>query len=316
MVLQALAKYQHMSDVAAATERALTFLSGVQGADGGFSSEFSHGALAVESAIQVLVALSELGLSIDDTRFVKNGNTLLDYILSFRNTDGGFRHTEDSLETSLMATEQVLYGLAAAQRAQEGKSSLYRMSDAGRRFADVLHDNWSFNYVRLASINELMQGVAPNLFSPRATLTQAMVITVLWRFEGEPDAQGDPTLPDVLPGLWYSEAVAWASENGIIQDHEGDSFAPGVPATREQIAVFLRNFAVFRGVDTDGASFVTEFDDIDAISPWAIEAMAWVNENGIITGRTPTMLAPGGNATRAEFTAMLQRFIRNITGDM
>jgi hypothetical protein len=312
MALQALAKYQNRPDAAEAIERALSFLSGIQDADGGFPSEFTQSESAIESVVQVLVALGELGISIDDPRFVKNGSTVLDNILSFRNPDGGFRHAVDGIETSLMATEQALHGLVAVRRVQEGGNSLYRMSDSERRFADVTHNNWFFDYVRFAYTNGLMQGVAPNRFSPRATLTQAMVITILWRLEGEPAAQGDSAVYDVQPGQWYTEAVIWASENGIVQGV--GSFVPGDPAIREQIALFFQNFAAFRGLDTGGASFVTEFTDVGDISSWARDAMAWANANGIITGRTETTLAPQGNASRAEFAAMLQRFIENITG--
>ena len=129
MALQALAKYQDEPAVRAATNRALRFLSRAQDAQGGFSSSFSNNEPTVESAVQVLVALTELGIAVDDSRFVKNGNTLVDNILGFRNADGSFSHSRDSSEASLMSTEQALYGLVAAQRARDGADSLYRMDD-------------------------------------------------------------------------------------------------------------------------------------------------------------------------------------------
>ena len=122
MALQALAKYRDDPEVAAAVRRGLTFISRAQEESGGFSGN-------VESAVQVLVALTELNISIDNPRFVKNGNTVLDNILSFGNADGSFHHSRDSTESNLMATEQALYGLAAARRATNGQNSLYRMSD-------------------------------------------------------------------------------------------------------------------------------------------------------------------------------------------
>ena len=125
MALQALAKYQDHPGVRDAIDRALAFLSRTQRPNGGFTS--------VESAVQVLVAISELGISYNDSRFVKNGNTIVDNILTFRNQDGSFRHSPGSTEGSLMSTEQALYGLTAARRTAQGQNSLYRMSDRTRR---------------------------------------------------------------------------------------------------------------------------------------------------------------------------------------
>ncbi|MCL2216862.1 MAG: terpene cyclase/mutase family protein, partial [Defluviitaleaceae bacterium] len=133
MALQALAKYQDNPEVSAAIGRALDFLSGIQNADGGFTGNFSGGESVLESAVQVLVALTELGIPVDDPRFVKNGNTLVDNVISFQNPNGSFRHSYGSTESNLMSTEIGLYGLVAAQRAAQGRNSLYRMCDARRR---------------------------------------------------------------------------------------------------------------------------------------------------------------------------------------
>jgi len=128
MALQALAKYQETPDVSAAIDRALAFLSNIQESNGGFVSTFSR-ASNLESSVQVLVALTELGIPLNDPRFVKNGNSVLDNVLSFQNRDGSFSHTAGSNESNLISTQQALYGLVAAQRAADGRNSLYRMSD-------------------------------------------------------------------------------------------------------------------------------------------------------------------------------------------
>jgi len=129
MALQALAKYQDNTEVAAAINRALSFLSRIQNENGGFSGDFTGNTPTLESAVQVLVALVELGIPLNDPLFVKNGNTVLDNVLSFQNRNGSFRHTRNSTASDLMSTEMGLYGLVAAQRAAEGRNSLYRMSD-------------------------------------------------------------------------------------------------------------------------------------------------------------------------------------------
>jgi len=133
MALQALSNYQDRADVRAATERALTFLSGIQDTHGGFVGSMSAGASAVESAVQVLVALTALDIPLNDPRFVKNGNTVLDNVMSYALPDGSFLHTRDGSGDNQMSTEQAFYGLVAAQRASQGRNSLYDMGDAPRR---------------------------------------------------------------------------------------------------------------------------------------------------------------------------------------
>lgn len=123
MALQALAKYRDRTDVAEAVERGLTFLSAQQNDQGGFTS---FNAQSSESVSQIITALAELGISLEDSRFVKNGNTLLDALLRYRNSDGGFAHLIDG-ETDLLATEQAFYALVAVSRMEQGKTSLYDM---------------------------------------------------------------------------------------------------------------------------------------------------------------------------------------------
>ena len=125
MALQALAKYQDRNDVAQAVEKGLTVLSDRQNEQGGYQYNAAEQA-SCESVAQVIVALAELGISLDDSRFVKNGNTLLDGLLQFRQADNGFSHLIDG-ETDLLATEQAFYALVAANRIAQGESSLYRM---------------------------------------------------------------------------------------------------------------------------------------------------------------------------------------------
>lgn len=123
MALQALAKYRDRPDVAEAVERGLTFLSQQQNVNGGFTA---YDAESSESVAQTLVALTELGISLEDPRFVKNGNTLKDALLRFRLSDGSFSHLLDS-SSDLLATEQAFYALVAVERLEQGKTSLYSM---------------------------------------------------------------------------------------------------------------------------------------------------------------------------------------------
>ena len=125
MALQALAKYQDRKDVAEAVEKGLAVLSERQNDQGGYQYNAAE-SVSSESVSQVIVALAELGIALDDSRFVKNGNTLLDALMQFQQEDGGFAHLMDG-ETDLLATEQAFYALVAANRIAQGESSLYRM---------------------------------------------------------------------------------------------------------------------------------------------------------------------------------------------
>lgn len=125
MALQALAKYQDRKDVAEAIEKGVEILSARQNENGSYQYSATE-QVSSESISQVIVALTELGISLDDSRFVKNGNTLLDALLQFQQADGGFSHLIDG-ETDLLATEQAFYALVAANRMAQGESSLYRM---------------------------------------------------------------------------------------------------------------------------------------------------------------------------------------------
>ena len=125
MALQALAKYQDRKDVAEAVEKGLAVLSERQNDQGGYQYNSAE-SVSSESVSQVIVALAELGIALDDSRFVKNGNTLLDALMQFQQEDGGFAHLMDG-ETDLLATEQAFYALVAANRVAQGESSLYLM---------------------------------------------------------------------------------------------------------------------------------------------------------------------------------------------
>lgn len=125
MALQALANYQDRKDVAEAVEKGLAVLSERQNDQGGYQYNAAE-SVSSESVSQVIVALAELGIALDDPRFVKNGNTLLDALMQFQQADGGFAHLMDG-ETDLLATEQAFYALVAANRVAQGETSLYRM---------------------------------------------------------------------------------------------------------------------------------------------------------------------------------------------
>jgi len=187
--------------------------------------------------------------------------------------------------------------------------SIFFVSEWISPFADVTRYDWHFRNVRFAYSNGLMGGIGNGEFAPNTILSRGMAVAMLWRLEGMPIVTDGNAFHDVSAGRWYSDAIAWASANGIAGGYGNGMFGPNDNITREQLAVIFRNYAAFIGQSTNGGMLVSEFADTGNISPWAREAMEWANTNGIITARTLTTLAPDGTVTRAESAAILRRFI-------
>lgn len=175
-------------------------------------------------------------------------------------------------------------------------------------FTDVSENDWFYDDVMFVLANDLMVGTSDNTFDPYGTTTRAMVATTIWRMEGKPKPEGDNPFTDVKNGEWYTDAIVWANENGIAVGYGNNLFGTNDPVTREQLAAFFYRYAEYKGYDTEITGSLDRFADKDDISEWAQEAMAWAVGYGIFEGRDNGMLDPQGNATRAEFAAMLHRF--------
>ena len=159
-----------------------------------------------------------------------------------------------------------------------------------------------------------MQGIGGGNFAPGANLSRAQFATILWRMAGEPAASGRLTLQDVSAGQWYSEAIAWAYREGIVEGIGADSFVPGAYISREQMAVMLFRFAEYAGLDISVPSTFNwnRFIDRDNVSDWAEDAMRWAVHNGIIIGTSPTTLSPQGTASRAQCATILMRYMQGL----
>lgn len=173
-------------------------------------------------------------------------------------------------------------------------------------FQDVNADIWYYNAVRFANENGLMNGVSSNLFVPNANLSRAQLAQILYNKEGRPEVE-KATFTDVPDGEWYSNAVAWAAEKGIVSGYGNGLFGPGDNITREQLAVMLWRYA--------GSPAATNkelhFADMNEISSYALEALCWATENGIVNGYGDGKLAPKGEATRAQVAQMLMNYLNN-----
>lgn len=159
--------------------------------------------------------------------------------------------------------------------------------------------------------NGLMNGTDTKIFAPNKNLTRAMLVAVLYRNEGEPAVDEPSPFIDVEEKAYFGNAVSWAHKNGIVKGISETEFAPDINITREQIAAMIYRYAQFKGIDvSDAASAdITAYGDFASISDYAAESVRWAVGSGLINGRDESSLSPKENATRAEFAAILHRFI-------
>ncbi len=175
-------------------------------------------------------------------------------------------------------------------------------------YDDVSEADWFYEAVVFATENGLMNGVSATEFAPNSTLTRAMLVTILYRTIENPSVT-EPANPftDVEDGQWYTEAIIWAADCGIVNGTTATTYAPNASITREQIATILYRFAAKFNYNVDAAGEMN-FPDADMVSDYALDAIAWAVGSGMINGMDG-MLAPSETATRAQAATMLMRFI-------
>lgn len=181
-------------------------------------------------------------------------------------------------------------------------------------FADVNAGDWFYQDVLFSYEKGLMSGMDAAAFAPYANTTRAQIAVIFYRMEGSPAVEGENSFTDVVRGsgtAWFYDAVTWAQQNGIMGGYDNSSFAPNDPITREQLAAIFYRYAQYKGYDTtQGGMAIREFGDYESISDYAMSAMAWAVNTGLVKGDS-NLLYPNGTATRAELAALLHRFVEN-----
>lgn len=183
---------------------------------------------------------------------------------------------------------------------------------SGLPFGDVKSADWFYNDVKYVYEKGMMAGTAADVFAPNATTTRAMIVTILYRLEGSPAVTGTSAFVDVPAGQWHTDAVNWAAANQIVKGTSATTFAPNDSITREQMAAILYRYAQYKGYDVTKKADLSGYSDNGQVSAYAKDALAWANAAKLINGVTNTTLAPQGNATRAQVSAILHRFCDGV----
>ena len=175
-------------------------------------------------------------------------------------------------------------------------------------FEDVKDNHWYYSAVEYAFNKGMMSGMSETAFGPSVATNRAMLVSVLWRFEGSPEGF-EHSFSDVKSTHYFDKAVAWAYGNGIVAGKAEDKYAPNDKLTREQMAAILYRYAKYAGKDTTAEGDISVFADLNKLDAYAVDAMKWAYGNGIITGMNETTLDPNGSATRAQLASILMRFL-------
>ena len=180
-------------------------------------------------------------------------------------------------------------------------------------FHDVGSIDWFYESVRYVYDNELMTGLNETTFGPYENLARAQFAVILHRMNGSPDMEYTNKFPDVADNQWYTDAILWASDIGVVTGYEDTGkFGPGDNINREQMAVMMYRYANYLGYDTSARADISKYTDAGNVNEFSKEAMSWAVGEGIITGKyNETQLDPQGNASRAECATIIMRFIES-----
>jgi len=174
-------------------------------------------------------------------------------------------------------------------------------------FEDVDSNAWFAGAVDYVVSAGYMNGVSATQFAPKATMTRAMLATILYRMAGEPAVEGAAEFKDVAADMWYSDAIAWAAAEGIVNGYGNGVFGTNEAVTREQFVTMLYRYVDSFGLISDESVALDGFVDGDEVCDWAVEAMGWAVAAEIIEGTPDGRLNPEATATRAEAAVMLER---------
>lgn len=332
MALQALSFYQTDKDVRAMIDRGVARLSSLQLETGGFTA---WGTTSSESISQTIIALCMLDIDLTDSRFVKNGNGLLEALLAFRLTDGSFRHTMDG-NYDVMATEQAMLALDALRRREEGLNNVYQLTDTptvdrsfiglpGKdpavkvpaktvnipTFSDV-YGLKEAEAIHSLAHRGILNGMGNGKFEPRGLLNRAQFCAMAVRGLGLP-AASSAGFTDVPAGEWYAAPINAAAAFGAVNGVGNGKFAPTKTITRQEAAVLMSRLAKICGltVSYDAAAcrnVLSQFSDYQQCADWTLEGLAFCYDNGLLDDSVLN-IQPTQAVTRAEAASMFHALL-------
>ena len=188
-----------------------------------------------------------------------------------------------------------------------GSGSGSGSTDTELKFIDVKKSDWFYEDVLYVFKAGLMNGTDPDKFSPEDSTTRGMIVTILYRLEGQPKVSGKCAFKDIASGSYYEKAIIWASSKGIVNGYGDGEFGPEDNITREQMAVIFWRCCNCKGMDTSLRADLSGYSDAGKISSYALDAMMWANASKLMGGNGDGTLSPAGDATRAQAAAMLHR---------
>ena len=227
------------------------------------------------------------------------------YIFDGWYTGNDFEENADEIEIDGGMTVYAKW--TKAEDAESGE-----MASPIQTYTDVSIFDWYNEGVMYVSQNGIMNGVGGNKFEPGTELKREMLATILWNMEGKPEPKDIAPFLDVMSGEYYSKAIAWAGENGIISGY-GSEYGVGEAVTREDFAAILYRYAEYKGYDTtQGGMAVREFADYEEISEYAKAPVAWAVNTGIISGMGNGSVSPKTTTSRGQVAVMLMNFCKNV----
>lgn len=248
--------------------------------------------------------------------FDTNGGSKLDYVLVDRMkylkepvapTKTGYKfdgwYTNEALTAEYDFSERVTSNMTLY--AKWTKTSATVEDDL---FSDVSKDDWYYDNIAYVYASGLMNGTGEAEFSPDMPTTRAMIVTILYRLEGEPNTSSSSFI-DVSPDSYYADAVAWAQESDIVKGTSAATFSPDKEITREQLMTILYRFAAYKDYDLSSKTGLGNYTDSDQVADYASSAFQWAVATKVASGRTEKFLSPKASATRAEVASAFQNFI-------
>ncbi|MDO4281912.1 MAG: S-layer homology domain-containing protein [Peptococcaceae bacterium] len=227
-----------------------------------------------------------------------------------KNSDGTYSFTMPASKVDIKVTFKTAEGNVTPEKPS------YDNCDKGgdcplHAFTDVIPEAWYHDGVHYALDNGLLVGTSATTFSPDAATSRGMLVTILWRMEGEPAADA-ASFADVADGAYYADAVAWAAANDIVSGYSSERFAPNDAVSREQIACILYRYAQYKGLDVSDLGNYAAYSDAGQVSAYADVPMKWAVGNKLINGTSQITLEPKASADRAQVANILMRYAEDI----